>query len=75
MNLGGVYRGTVGANNDPTGRGRVKISVPIANVDSVWAPVCLPAGGSTASIHVGATVVVAFEGGDPGSPIVLGRLS
>ena len=74
MNLYGVYRGTVGANNDPSGRGRVKVSVPTAGVDSVWAPVCLPAGAATASIHVGATVVVAFEGGDPGYPIVLGRL-
>ena len=30
MNLYGVYRGTVGANNDPSGRGRVKVSVPTA---------------------------------------------
>jgi hypothetical protein len=74
MNLNGVFRGTVGANNDPAGRGRVKVSVPAAGLDSVWAPVCLPAGGATAMIHVGATVVVAFEGGDVSHPIVLGRL-
>jgi hypothetical protein len=74
MNLNGVYRGTVGANNDPTGRGRVKVSVPATGVDSVWAPVCLAGGGPVAMIQVGATVVVAFEGGDATRPIVLGRL-
>jgi uncharacterized protein involved in type VI secretion and phage assembly len=74
MNLYGVYRGTVTANGDPQGRGRVQVSVPEAGIDSIWAPGCLPAGGHTASIHMGSTVIVSFETGDPAYPIVLGRL-
>jgi len=75
MNLYGLYRGTVVANNDPAGRGRVMVSSPDAGIESaVWAPVCLPAGGNVSSLQVGATVVIAFEAGDIDYPIVLGRL-
>ena len=69
----GVYRGVVTDNNDPHGFGRLRVKLPIMASDS-WAMVALPAvTGPSAKIQIGATVVVAFEGGDPDYPVVLGR--
>jgi uncharacterized protein involved in type VI secretion and phage assembly len=59
--------------------GRVKVDV--RGVQSGpgsggWALVCLPAAaGHFAKVQTGATVIVAFEGGDPAYPIVLGRVA
>lgn len=61
---------------DPTNGGRVQVQIPmIAAGTATWAPVCLPTGGNAGAIPIGANVVVAFEGGDPSRPIVLGRLA
>jgi len=73
-NLGGVYRGVVTDARDPERRGRVQLRVPLVSGDEqIWAPVV--AQGRTAFIpEAGNEVLVAFEGGDPRSPFVLGAL-
>lgn len=73
MTFGGVCRGIVTGMGDPSGKGRVMVHVPGAG--SAWAPVCIPFGAQGGDIAPGGTVVVAFEGGDPARPIVLGRLA
>ncbi len=69
----GVYRGRVLDTSDLAARGRVRIMVPAVGAASVMAPVvytCNCAWG----IQVGATVIVAFEGGDVAMPVVLGQI-
>lgn len=74
MRLFGVYRGTVTANTDPQGSGRVQVQVMALGSTSMWAPACAAPGSSLATYPVGCTVIVAFEGGDASFPVVLGRV-
>jgi uncharacterized protein involved in type VI secretion and phage assembly len=70
----GVYFGTVCNNSDPQQSGRVQIRVPSLGVTG-WAQVASPVGSITPGpVPSGATVVVAFERGDPAHPVVLGRV-
>jgi uncharacterized protein involved in type VI secretion and phage assembly len=70
----GVYRGVVTDSNDPSGSGRVKVNVPAVGAEA-WALVALPPTvGPSAKFQTGATVIVAFEQGDAGRPVVLGRV-
>ena len=71
---GGVYVGTVIDSDDPMSSGRARVSVPAIGIDGSWAPVCRVAGAPFAGISVGARVVVAFEGGDPTHPVILGQI-
>ncbi|MGH3004549.1 MAG: phage baseplate assembly protein V [Gaiellaceae bacterium] len=73
----GVVTAVVAANRDPKGLGRVKVA--FADTDrEVWARVATPLAGDGRGVHffpeVGDEVLVAFEGGDPRSPYVLGAL-
>jgi len=70
----GVYLGVVAATNDPQQSGRVQIRLPWLG-STVWALVASPVGSmTTGKLQSGATVVVAFERGDPSHPVVLGRV-
>ena len=70
----GVYFGVVTDSSDPQRSGRVQIRLPWLG-STAWAPVASPAGAITTNkIQIGATVVVAFERGDPSRPVVLGRV-
>jgi phage baseplate assembly protein gpV len=65
----GVYRATVTDDDDPDGKARVKVRPVRATLPEGWAQVAdwqLPAKG--------AEVVVAYEGGDPREPYVIGSL-
>jgi len=74
----GVYPAVVSDNRDPSGVGRVRIALPWASGAESWARVAtLMAGknrGSWFMPDVNDEVLVAFEGGDPGRPYVLGAL-
>jgi uncharacterized protein involved in type VI secretion and phage assembly len=70
----GVYLGVVCNNSDPQQSGRVQIRVPALGA-TAWAQVASPVGSiTTGKVPSGATVVVAFERGDPSRPLVLGRV-
>jgi uncharacterized protein involved in type VI secretion and phage assembly len=79
----GVYVGVVNDNQDPQGQGRVQIHLPWAPDSGseryeAWARVAtLMAGNSRGTWFVpdpDDEVLVAFEGGDPRRPVVLGAL-
>jgi uncharacterized protein involved in type VI secretion and phage assembly len=70
----GKYRGIVTDNDDTTGRGRLKVSVPSVLGDlEIWAMPCVPYAGdgvgfySIPNKHTG--VWIDFEAGDPSYPI------
>ena len=70
--LCGVYRGVVTNDVDPESQSRVQVQVAaVLGSQSVWALPCRPVGG-TAVPAVGASVWVAFEGGDPSLPVWMG---
>lgn len=74
----GVRVATVSDVADPLRLGRVLIHLPDAvSGAQVWARVAVSpqdSKGTVAQLVVSDEVVVAFEGGDPGSPIVIGKL-
>lgn len=70
----GVYVGLVVGNQDPTNAGRVQVRLPMIG-QTAWALVASPLGSaSSGRAQPGSKVVVAFEGGDPSRPVVLGRV-
>ena len=79
----GVYPGLVSDIKDPDGQGRVKVTLPwapdtgAANYET-WARVATLMGGNNRGSWFipdkDDEVLVAFEGGDPGHPYVLGGL-
>lgn len=73
----GKYRGWVKDNVDPTGRGRITVSVPsVLNDLEVPAMPCLPYAGNNVGVYAipekGAGVWIEFEGGDPSNAIWTG---
>jgi len=73
----GKFRATVADNNDPTNRGRIKVTIPAVLADlQVWAMPCFPYSGNGAGHYMipeaGAGVWVEFEAGDPSFPIWTG---
>ncbi|MEW6223630.1 MAG: VgrG-related protein [Chloroflexota bacterium] len=76
----GVVVAIVTDNNDPDSMGRVKLSYPWLSDDaeSFWARLVAPGAGKDYGIvwmpQVGDEVLVAFEHGDIGRPLVLGGL-
>ena len=73
----GKCRGTVVANEDATGRARLKVRVPAVMGDAdIWALPCLPLAGPGMGAYlipeVGAGAWVEFEAGDPSYPIWTG---
>ena len=67
-------------NNDPEGRGRVKVKFPwlSQDVESAWARLAAPGAGAERGLYwlpeVNDEVLVAFEHGDLNRPYVLGAL-
>jgi len=78
--LYGKYRGFVADNEDPLGKGRLKLKIPsVLGSDAVsdWALPCLPFGGTTDTgmffvPDVDAQLWVEFEEGDVHRPIWVG---
>jgi hypothetical protein len=74
----GIYRGTVANNIDPLLQGRVQVAVPAVMGEGTlaWAMPCSPYAGDGVGLFtvppVGANAWVAFEGGNPDFPILVG---
>lgn len=73
----GVYRGVVVDNQDPLGKGRLRLKVPQVLLDQVtdWAWAIHQPGVVRLSPPIGEGVFVMFEGGDPSFPIWMGTFS
>lgn len=81
--LHGVHRAEVTDNVDPLAGGRVEVRLKrpaerLGRDVRMWAPWCSPYADDGQGLQivpeVGSDVIVAFEGGDPDRPIVLGAL-
>ncbi|MET9901709.1 phage baseplate assembly protein V [Streptomyces sp. NPDC006446] len=74
----GIVRAEVTDNIDLTSQGRVQLKFPTIPDIEPWAPVCAPFAGDGYGLwcipQVGDVVVVAFEHGDMGSPVVIGSV-
>jgi uncharacterized protein involved in type VI secretion and phage assembly len=73
----GLYRGVVMAIKDPTGRGRIQVSVPeiLDEGYTAWAALSVPLGGAApAALPLGVQVWIEFEHGDPKFPVVTGLI-
>lgn len=73
----GKYRGTVTDNEDPTKRGRIKVSVPsVLKGLELWAMPCVPYAGPNVGFYcipaVGTGVWIEYEAGDPSYPVWTG---
>ncbi len=73
----GKYRGLVTSNEDPTGRGRLQITVPtVMGNERLWALPCAPYAGDGVGFFalppVDTSVWIEFEAGDPTYPIWVG---
>ena len=73
----GKYRAKVVDNEDPTGRGRLQVTVPaVLGEQAVWALPCVPYAGPNVGFFAlpdkEAGVWVEFEGGEPSFPIWVG---
>ena len=73
----GLYRGAVVDVDDSTHRGRIQVTVPAVfdlttPAAAVWAMPCFP-WGHVFVPEVGDKVWVAFEDGDPATPVWLGQ--
>jgi hypothetical protein len=70
-----LVRARIVDTSDPAGRGRVRIIVPEMTGEALlWAEILRPGGGARPAYKRKDAVLVAFEGGDPNRPIVLGTL-
>jgi hypothetical protein len=68
----GVYRGVVMNDVDPTSQLRVQVQVTaVLGNQPLWAMPCRPVGAAAVPA-VGASIWVAFEGGDPSLPVWMG---
>src|SRR5256885_8177522 len=67
MSFYGVYRGRMLDNADPQNVGRANVDV---EGRQAWALVIT----TVPKIPVGATVIVAYEHGDPSFPVILGQV-
>jgi phage baseplate assembly protein V len=80
MPLYGVFIGIVTNNQDPESLGRVKVRFPwlAEEVESTWARIATPMAGNNRGMYllpeVDDEVLVAFEGGLPEFPYILGAL-
>jgi uncharacterized protein involved in type VI secretion and phage assembly len=73
----GKYRGIVTDNNDPTGRGRLKVIVSaVMGNAAIWALPCVPYAGNNMGTYMipekDTGVWVEFEAGNPSYPIWAG---
>ena len=70
----GIYRGIVADNQDPLGKGRLRLQVPqvLSSEITGWAWSTYPPGLDSSLPEIGAGVFVMFEGGDPSFPVCLG---
>ncbi len=69
--LCGVYRGEVRDNVDPLAQSRVEVRVVGLGNLLLWALPCQPVGAAGVPA-IGASVWVAFEGGNPTTPVWIG---
>lgn len=72
-----IHIGIVVANIDPSGLGRLQVTVPAVSPEPLgWAITATPIGVASrpSPPEVGATVLVGFVDGDTSSPVVLGSV-
>lgn len=73
----GIHLAEVVEDNDPMSLNRVRVRLAGLGLE-LWAPVLIPGGGAGYGVALtprrGETVAVAFPGGDPAHPLVLGAI-
>lgn len=68
----GIYRGIVTDNEDPSGRKKIRVQIPmVLGKSESWAVGCVPLS-ATSLPEVGTDVWIEFEGGDPSYPVWVG---